>query len=447
MIFTRWCLSNIYYSGLTCSRYYLLFGDEVKAFPPGFQMIAGDAYRRNFTLPVPDPPKSEWHGDDIAESSLRQKALGFNCLNYAKQPEPTLFRHFLPDKAYLDENCPDGVRFELMFPSCWNGEKDSTDHMSHIAYPDQVITGNCPEGFNQRLVSMLYETIWDTNAFKGKDGRFVLANGDPTGIFHHMSFYFSPMLIRIRIGYGYHGDFITGWDPDFLQKAINTCTNPSGKVEDCPLFELQSQVEQNKCNIDPLPKECADEDTKGPRQGLPGDVNIQSGPAYAKKLVVASSQSSLTESTSAVTSAVFSALSTNTNVPTLSYTSTSDLNSAVAVANVMRPSENIIPDTDTTSTIHSSTEVATISAESSTISASMSLEFSASPTFASMTSYVTNGTMVQVYIVQETVSVTVTADVEVTTEIGTTARYQKRALGVHHHGHRHVHNRGGFVMG
>ena len=120
----------------------------------------------------------------MTESALRQKAVGFNCLDYQKNPEPTLFRHFLPDKAYLDANCPDGVRFELMFPSCWNGKDDSPDHMSHVAYPNQVMTGDCPKGYEQRLVSMLYETIWDTNAFNGKDGQFVLANGDPTGECH-----------------------------------------------------------------------------------------------------------------------------------------------------------------------------------------------------------------------------------------------------------------------
>lgn len=64
-------------------------------------MIAGETKRRQFDLPVPDPPKSEWTKEDKTQKALRQKALGFNCLNYAKQPEPTLFRHFMPDKAYL----------------------------------------------------------------------------------------------------------------------------------------------------------------------------------------------------------------------------------------------------------------------------------------------------------------------------------------------------------
>jgi hypothetical protein len=155
---------------------------SVSAFPKGFQMIAGDTYQRNFSYPVPDIPKSNWVGNMTEQAFLRQAALGFNCLNYAIAPEGSLYRHFLPDKAYLDANCLDGVRFELMFPSCWNGvDVDSPDHKSHVAYPSEVMTGDCPAGFETRLVSLFYETIWATHAFSGVDGQFVISNGDPTG--------------------------------------------------------------------------------------------------------------------------------------------------------------------------------------------------------------------------------------------------------------------------
>jgi len=45
------------------------------------------------------------------------------------------------------------------------------------------MTGNCPSGFDERLVSLFFETIWNTYEFVGQDGEFVLANGDPTGMF------------------------------------------------------------------------------------------------------------------------------------------------------------------------------------------------------------------------------------------------------------------------
>lgn len=144
-------------------------------------MIAGSNLNRNSSLPDPDPNSLGPWADESQELRA-QRALGFNCLNYPKnQPESTLSRHFMPDKSYLDQNCPDGVRLELMFPSCWNGELDGQGHKEHVAYPDGVMVGNCPKGYERRLVSLLFETIVATDNYKNKNGKFVFSNGDPTG--------------------------------------------------------------------------------------------------------------------------------------------------------------------------------------------------------------------------------------------------------------------------
>jgi hypothetical protein len=150
-------------------------------------MISGSNERRTYTVgdpSKPDPDKSSWAAlGQTKQEDLAQRAVGFNCLNYAKNPEGTLYRHYLPDKAYLDQNCVDGVRFELMFPSCYKGDgaTDSPNHKDHMAFPDLVMTGNCPKGYPVRTPSMLFETIWNTYAFKDRNGRFVLSNGDTTG--------------------------------------------------------------------------------------------------------------------------------------------------------------------------------------------------------------------------------------------------------------------------
>ncbi|OJD33503.1 wsc domain-containing protein [Diplodia corticola] len=270
--------------------YYLLYGDEVTAFPKNFRMLAGDMRQRNFTLPVPDPEKP-WTGEDATQSALAQKALGFNCLHYdVNPPEATLYRHFLPDKAFLDENCSSGLRLEVMFPSCWNGKDlDSDNHKDHMAYPDQTITGTCPEGFDTRLISLMYETIWATNDFIGVDGEFVLAHGDPTG-------------------YGYHGDFMSGWDVDFLQKAVDTCTSETGLVEDCPLFNLQEEDDMLDCKF-PVPEALADENCAGPSDGLCGNVPIQYGPGYASVKPAVTSPAAISTTSHSSTPLV----------PTLSY--------------------------------------------------------------------------------------------------------------------------------
>lgn len=131
----------------------------VEIFPNGFQMIAGNNFRRNTTLPDPDPnPLGPW--PDSSQEDLAQRAIGFNCLNYQGTPEPALRRHKLPDKDFLDANCADGIRLEMQFPSqcplcndlqrlcsdkyegCWNGDLDGgPSHKSHVAYPDGVQVG------------------------------------------------------------------------------------------------------------------------------------------------------------------------------------------------------------------------------------------------------------------------------------------------------------------
>ncbi|KAJ4377492.1 hypothetical protein N0V83_000317 [Neocucurbitaria cava] len=249
--------------------YYLLLGDDLKAFPEGFEMLAGDSRKRNFTGSVPDKPLAEWGPEDTTQVSLMEKSLGFNCLNYAKTPEGSRYRHSMPTKEYIDDNCANGIRAEIMFPSCWNGKDVTTkDHKSHMAYPSEIDGGTCPEGFDTRLPSLFYETIWNTNAFNGKPGQFVWSNGDPTGN-------------------GYHGDFMNGWNIDTLQSAVNDCTDPSGRVEDCVHFidSLNSEDEmQNQCKIQDLPKILSDDNCAGPANGLCGDVPVQYGPGYAAPL-------------------------------------------------------------------------------------------------------------------------------------------------------------------
>jgi hypothetical protein len=242
---------------------------KITAFPPGFRMIAGDSLRRNYSIAGlsakdRDPEKSLWKVlGQTTQVDLEQRALGFNCLNYGKTPEGSLYRHYLPEKSYLDENCADGVRFEIMFPACWDGKNlDSHNHRSHVAYPDLVMGGSCPPGYPVVLPGLFYETIWATNAFRGKAGEFVISNGDSDG-------------------FGYHADFMNGWNEAFLQQAVDTCTNMSGRIEDCPIFDIQPEEAQRNCKME-VPSVLANEKVAGAVGDLlPGGVPIQYGPAPA----------------------------------------------------------------------------------------------------------------------------------------------------------------------
>ncbi|RDW84868.1 hypothetical protein BP6252_02458 [Coleophoma cylindrospora] len=398
--------------------YYLLYpnagNDSLSAFPSGFQMISGSANRRNFTAgPVPDPPKSDWTAAESTQDALAQKALGFNCLNYAVAAEGSLYRHFLPDKAYLDANCLDGIRLELMFPSCWNGvDIDSANHKDHVAFPNLVMTGTCPDTHPVRLVSLFYETIFNTYAFAGVDGQFVLSNGDPTG-------------------YGYHGDFIMGWDESFLQEAVDTCTNASGEISDCALFTIQ---EGSNCNIS-MPSALANENYIGPMATLPGSVAIQSGPNSATDGATASATSGAVTTGSAVVptlshSAGSTIASTDTFLPGGVFkgqaSSSFDPSSSSSIPSSSIPSSSSI----LSSSSPSSSAPATTTAPVYSPAASATQDFVA-------TSYSTSGAEVlEVLWVEETVTVTLSAVETATPYVRRSDR--KRAAARHLHRHQHV---------
>ncbi len=236
------------------------------AYPQNFRMIAGSSNKRAFYGPIPDPPTSFWTDSDLTQQSLMEKALGFNCLHYDYPPnEGALEYHYLRNKTFIDATCTDGVRAEVMFPSCWNGrDLDSENHTTHVAYPSSVKYGVCPPDYPVRLPVLFYETIYQTNLFNGSDGQFVFSNGDPTG-------------------FGYHGDFIAAWDDDILQEAINStvCTNPnsSGLQEDCPVFQLQSEYNATQCKLE-TPAAIKNEHINFVPI-LPGNIQIQAGPASA----------------------------------------------------------------------------------------------------------------------------------------------------------------------
>lgn len=87
-------------------------------------------------------------------------------------------------------------------------------------------------------------------------------------------------ITNYAVGYGYHGDFMMGWNETFLRDAVNTCTNLSGQIEDCPLFTIQDSSVYSNCNLTE-PISLVKENVVNPI-GLPGNVPVISGPGYAK---------------------------------------------------------------------------------------------------------------------------------------------------------------------
>ncbi|KAI6881742.1 hypothetical protein KC360_g6420 [Hortaea werneckii] len=398
--------------------YYLYYLKNVKAFPKGFQMIAGNDMLRDFTGPFPDAPLSEWPSDPSDQFFLSQRALGFNCLNYNKDPEPSLYRHKMPTKEYLDAHCTDGIRIELGFPSCGkSGELDSDDHRSHVAYPNLVKEGNCPEGYDVHYPFLFFETIWATNNFAGDEGQFLLSYGDPTGA-------------------GYHGDFVMGWkSEEFLQSALDTCQSQSGQVSDCSLFTLQDDAESAQCTFS-MPEELDGDDCSGPRDGLPVNVPIQYGPENATKYPVAGRHGVKTSSMGSASSAP----STFSEGPTVSYSaadpaSTSTAQGGIVVAMATSGAGHAIgPQASSTLTTETQTmKVSSSEAPSSSITASPSTEDAADSDNIVATSYITHADENKVIeLAIEEVDVTVTATPSA--HAGNHKRHLHNHL--HHHGRR-----------
>ena len=214
--------------------------ETLYAFPPGFRMLAGNPILRS------------------NQGTLESQAITFACLDYSN---PTPQTGYLPNK-----NCPDGLRSQVFFPSCWDGVNvDSSDHKSHVAYPSGVDNGDCPSTHPVRLISIFYEVTWSVDDFKdlwwATNGShpFVFAMGDPTG-------------------YGFHGDFLNGWDVNVLQQAVENCTADSGVLEDCSVFTSQNLLNNNTvCSAAKTFKEPV----LGQLSSLPGCNPVSIGPASA----------------------------------------------------------------------------------------------------------------------------------------------------------------------
>ena len=220
--------ATVYYLQRTGGR-----DTKLQAFPDGFRMLAGDPNKRSY-------------GNDFPSEAVSYVCLSGNVAE----------GHAIPNV-----NCPGGLRAQIFFPSCWDGVNlDSADHKSHMSYPIGAHdNGYCPDSHPVQLVSIFYEVIFNVDDFKnrwyGSGHPFVLSNGDPTG-------------------YGFHGDFVMGWNRTLLQSAVNDCTNLSGNLEDCSHFNLIPDTVAQGCRI----ASQVDEPVTGKLPALPGCNPVQAGP-------------------------------------------------------------------------------------------------------------------------------------------------------------------------
>lgn len=179
--------------------------EPVYEFPPGFRMLAGNPNRVTFTK-----------GDSTNE------AVSYVCLDYKGGSSE--------GNAFPTKSCPDGLRAQVFFPSCWDGVNNWLEGSKHVTYGEGNYNGGgkCPASHPKRIMALFYEFVFKDN-YTYQPGARVLANGDTTG-------------------YGLHADFTNGWPEGFFQKIFDqgeTC-NVQFSLEKCPPLAAE-MVRDNAC--------------------------------------------------------------------------------------------------------------------------------------------------------------------------------------------------------
>jgi len=232
--------------------YYLGRGDNranIVPFPPGFQMLSGVSYARSY-----DNTTITFGNSSVAPRPIADR-VSFNCLDTGPS---------MPEQPYMFRTqCANGLRAQIQFQSCWDGVNLYKSDNSHVAYMSQIDNGVCPPDHPVQLIHLFYEVLYGVAQIDQTDGgRFMFSQGDPTG-------------------YGFHGDFINGWDMDVLTPALTQCSNndaANGQISQCPPLAAVDDSSEFSYNCPEYPP-VVNETVHGIiGAALPGCINIVNGP-------------------------------------------------------------------------------------------------------------------------------------------------------------------------
>ena len=243
--------------------YYLGRGSDIAnavPFPKGFQMVSGTPLARSY-----DNETMTW-GNDTYPGRPVSDRTSFVCIGDYSKPGKEQLVNMDFDAWGGNLECVNGMRAQIQFPSCWDGVNLYKADGSHVAYLSQIDNGVCPPGYPVTFMHLFFEMYYSVALPQFVGGRFVFAFGDPTG-------------------YGFHGDFLNGWDLDVLEAAIEQCAvgNPEGSVGTCPpLAVSDTAVYEQVCpENSPFGIPVIDEPVHGLIDKLPGCINIVDGPESA----------------------------------------------------------------------------------------------------------------------------------------------------------------------
>ncbi|WWC98185.1 hypothetical protein V866_005076 [Kwoniella sp. B9012] len=202
--------------------YYFNKNKDVQPFPPGLNMISGLAMKRDLT----------------ATQSL---GIKISC-------DHGLQTQWLPNGTSHPGGCG-SISMGIYFPSCGlaNGATSSSDHFSHMAWPQSYDGPNlvddpngivCPASHPIKYPTIFAEFNYYLDAdhpWRNDECTLVLSNGDCTGN-------------------NFHADFVNGWAPQTLKDAIAQCgygKGPGDNLDACaPLKKTKSEPNSWECRLD-----------------------------------------------------------------------------------------------------------------------------------------------------------------------------------------------------
>lgn len=136
-------------------------------------------------------------------------------------------------ECYADVNTPEMIRFDVFFPSCWNGvDLDSVNHQDHMAYP-VTSAGElvCPSSHPQPIARISYH--YSFPIFAGMldpvtrtAKNFRLASDGYT-------------VSNSNGGLSLHADWFNGWHPEAMDMLVKGCIHAARDCHDGN-FALQS---------------------------------------------------------------------------------------------------------------------------------------------------------------------------------------------------------------
>ncbi|KAK5107086.1 hypothetical protein LTR62_001870 [Meristemomyces frigidus] len=237
--------------------YYLGRGPNapnIETIPVGLQILSGNKAARSYDNETLTYGDAQYPGRPIADR------VSFTCI-VANGVTPAANQPYM----FNVTQCVNGMRAQIAFQSCWDGVHLYKPDNSHMAYQSGIDNGICPPNYPHQLPIIFVETDYAiADVPEGiDDSRFVFSQGDPTG-------------------FGFHGDFINGWDPEVLQEAVDTCLYngaPDGVIQECPILNQYDTTGASvNCPERPLQ---VNESVHGLLDALPGCVEVTYGPGSA----------------------------------------------------------------------------------------------------------------------------------------------------------------------